>query len=272
MAKKAKRKYSPHPALGKEAADKDRLREATGKSFDEWVALAKRKGPKGQRECRQWLQQEHGHGSRNAWWLASVALAPQDEPDYTDPEGLVAALYSGPKAALRPLHEKVVDLALACGDDVVATSCKTMVPLYRKHVFAELKPTAQGVEVQLAIGDAPAKDRLQPSRGRQPDDRLTHRVVLKSDADVDAEFKGWLAQAYENGAGKLKRSGPVSTPEDLGRALAASAKATATWESSTDSMRREWVMWIESAKQAETRERRIATTIEKLASGKKKAY
>jgi len=274
MAKAAakKSKYSPHPGLMKEGEDREKLRAATGRTFDEWVALARKKGPKTQRECRAWLQKEHGHKMREAWWIATTAVADDDQPNYASPESLVDALYAGPKAALRPVHEKVVDAALACGADVIATSCKTMVPLYRKHVFAELKPVNDSVEVGLSLGDVPAKGRLLPSDGRQPGDRLTHRVLLAKESDVDAEFKRWLATAYENGAGKLKRAETAETPADLAKALTASAKATATWQACTDAMRRDFVLWIESAKQAQTRGRRIEQTLGKLAAGKKKMY
>jgi hypothetical protein len=276
MAKSAARgtkksKYSPHPMLQKEDDDKERLREATGKSFDEWVALARTKGPAAQRACREWLQKEHGLGSRNAWWIASIATSTEG-PTYDAPEKLVDALYSGAKSELRPLHEKVVDAALAQGDDVIATSCKTMVPIYRKHVFAELRPVDGAVEVGLALGDVPAKGRLLPSDGRQPGDRLTHRVMVRSAKDVDAELSGWLAQAYVNGAGKMARSAEVKTPADFAKALKSSPKASDTWDGSSASMRREWIMWIESAKQQETRERRLAQALAKLAAGKKRMY
>jgi len=50
-----KSKYSPHPMLQKEDDDKERLRNATGKTFDAWVALARAKGPAAQRACRELL-------------------------------------------------------------------------------------------------------------------------------------------------------------------------------------------------------------------------
>ena len=210
-------KYKPHPGLAKEAADKERLRAATGRSFEEWVEFARKKGPKEQRACRAWLQSEHGHGSRNAWWLASSAVTPDGEASYSSPEGFVDALYCGDKAALRPVHEAIVDAAIALGDDVVPTSCKTMVPIYRKHVFAEMRPVDGVVEAQLALGDVPAKGRLLAADGRQPGDRLTHRVRLRCVADVDAEFKGWLRAAYANGAGDLVVTPLPSSSLRIGR-------------------------------------------------------
>jgi hypothetical protein len=266
-------KYKPHPGLAKEAEDKVKLKSATGKTFDQWVETTRKRAFVGQKDARMWLQKEQGLGMREAWWIASTALTPPGDANYEDSETLVDALYSGPKAAWRGVHERAVDAAIACGSDVIPTSCQTMVPIYRKHVFMELKPLTDGVLVHFSLGEsAPAKGRLAKADGRMPGDRLTHEVLLTSEKDVDAEFKSWVAQAYENGAGKMKRAASAKTPADLAKALKASAKATATWESCTDAMRRDFVQWIESAKQAETRARRIGQSVEKLAAGKKKMY
>jgi uncharacterized protein YdeI (YjbR/CyaY-like superfamily) len=46
-------------------------------------------------------------------------------------------------------------------------------------------------------------------------------------------------------------------PVDLARALASDPQALTTWEDTTPLARNEWICWIESAKRAETRSRRI---------------
>jgi hypothetical protein len=273
MAKAAKKtsKYSAHPGLAKEAADKERLREATGKTFDQWVELARAKGPKEHAALRTWLREKHGHGSMVSWWLAQSAIATAEE-DYSNPEGFVDELYSGAKAAWRPLHEKAVDAALACGGDVIATSCKTMVPIYRKHVFMELRPVADGVDVQLALGEKPKDRRFEEITNGMPGGRLTHRIVLTSPADLDAGFADALKTAYENGAGKMKRAESAKCPADLSKALKGASKATATWDTCTPAMQRDWILWIESAKQQQTRERRVERAITLLSAGKRKNY
>jgi uncharacterized protein YdeI (YjbR/CyaY-like superfamily) len=57
-------------------------------------------------------------------------------------------------------------------------------------------------------------------------------------------------------------------PEGPPTALAKNAKARAGWEAFPPSHRREYIEWITGAKQAETRARRLAKTIEQVASGK----
>ncbi|MFZ2237854.1 MAG: YdeI/OmpD-associated family protein, partial [Dokdonella sp.] len=60
-------------------------------------------------------------------------------------------------------------------------------------------------------------------------------------------------------------------PADLRKALAANPAAAATWSDITPVARRDWIHWITSGKKAETRDRRIATTCDMLASGKRRA-
>ena len=60
-------------------------------------------------------------------------------------------------------------------------------------------------------------------------------------------------------------------PRDLQKALAtAEPKARALWEDITPIARRDWIHWITSAKQAETRARRVTNACSMLASGKRR--
>jgi hypothetical protein len=59
-------------------------------------------------------------------------------------------------------------------------------------------------------------------------------------------------------------------PEDLKKALPSDAKALETWEDITPLARNEWICWIESAKKAETRTRRIEWGCSSLKEGKRR--
>ena len=59
-------------------------------------------------------------------------------------------------------------------------------------------------------------------------------------------------------------------PTDLRKALAAATKAKTQWEDLTPIARRDFVSWIESAKQPETRQRRIERACSMLAEGKRR--
>ena len=59
-------------------------------------------------------------------------------------------------------------------------------------------------------------------------------------------------------------------PADLRKVFAAAPKAKAQWSDLTPLARKDFVMWIDSAKQSETRKRRIESVPNRLASGKRR--
>jgi hypothetical protein len=68
----------------------------------------------------------------------------------------------------------------------------------------------------------------------------------------------------------LGREPAPKVPADLQVALTASPPARALWKDLTTDGRRIWVRWIDSAKTADTRARRVKRTVEKLSSGKRR--
>ena len=59
-------------------------------------------------------------------------------------------------------------------------------------------------------------------------------------------------------------------PSDLEETLKANPKALATWIDITPLARNEWICWVESAKKAETRHKRIGWGVENLTDGKRR--
>ena len=87
-----------------------------------------------------------------------------------------------------------------------------------------------------------------------------------------AMLKGAGAHAGDTVRLATLRPEPEPTvPADLWVALTASHEAKTLWDDLTTMGRRDWVRWIESAKQPETRTRRVTRTVEQLSSGKRRA-
>jgi len=61
----------------------------------------------------------------------------------------------------------------------------------------------------------------------------------------------------------------IAAPEDLAQALAKNDAARALWGSMAPSHRKEYVGWIEEAKRADTRARRVEKAVEMMAAGVK---
>jgi hypothetical protein len=62
----------------------------------------------------------------------------------------------------------------------------------------------------------------------------------------------------------------IRVPMDLRKALAAAPRAEALWADITPMARRDWILWIISAKQPETRRDRIEKACDMLVSGKRR--
>jgi hypothetical protein len=78
--------------------------------------------------------------------------------------------------------------------------CQTIVPLYRTHVFAQVKPTTRTrVDLGFALArcTTPLSPRLIDTGGAAKGDRITHRIPLQRVEDIDAEVDRWLWLAYE---------------------------------------------------------------------------
>ena len=113
----------------------------------------------------------------------------------------VENMFSGGKAKLRPLYDKLLKLGLKTGKEAKASPCKTIVPLYRNHVFAQIKPTTQTrIDMGFALGDMQPTGRLIDTGGFAKKDRITHRIPITSMDDIDDEVKHWLKVAYDRDA------------------------------------------------------------------------
>ena len=199
-----KQRYDPHPGIAMVRNWIDTLKAKTGRDLDEWTALIKSKGPKDNKSRREWLKREHALGTNSASWLADHAEG-KDDLEEGDAKVYVArageyvdAMFSGSKAALRPLYDKLYDLARSIGDDIGISPGKTIVSIYRNHVIAQIKPSTRArIDFGLALKDTPAKGRLIDTGGLAKKDRITHRIEITSVDDVDAFVEKWLRKAYE---------------------------------------------------------------------------
>jgi hypothetical protein len=195
--------YSVHPGVQMVQDWIATLPEKTGRSLDEWIQLVLEHGPATEKERRVWLKEQHKLGTNGAWWIAERAegkgLEDGDPVAYLKAAAAyVEAMYAGPKAGLRPIHDKLIELGRSLGQDVRICPCQTIVPLYRHHVFAQIKPTTRTrIDFGFALRDTPATGRLIDTGGWAKKDRITHRIPITSVQEIDAEVKKWLKAAYD---------------------------------------------------------------------------
>lgn len=147
--------------------------EKTGKSVPEWIKLARNTGLKKHKEIVTWLKTEHGVSHSYANYIALQTLKASEGPTVGGDE--VAALFAGPKSALKPLYDELVATVKTFGKDVEIAPKKNNVSVRRSKQFALLQPsTATRLDVGLILKDVKPAGRLEASGSFNA--MFTHRV------------------------------------------------------------------------------------------------
>jgi hypothetical protein len=196
--------YGVHPSVAMVQKWLTELKEETGRSIEEWLALVKRVGPKDEKSRREWLKTKHKLGTNKASWIAERAEGKgwEDTPEayLKAARQYVEDQYAGPKEKLRPVFDELLTLGKSIGSDVKACPCRTIVPLYREHVFAQIKPTTNSrIDLGFALTHYKGKlpKRLIDTGGLAKKDRITHRIEITATEQIDSDVKKWLKTAYD---------------------------------------------------------------------------
>lgn len=123
-----------------------------------------------------------------------------------------------------------------------------------------------------------------PSRGKTMVEGTINSFPFRAALEPNGKGSHWLrvnktmrdaagADAVDTVTVEITRDGEepeIRVPMDLRKALAAAPLAQVGWEDITPMARRDWIFSISSAKQPETRRRRIEKACDMLASGKRR--
>jgi hypothetical protein len=127
--------------------------------------------------------------------------------------------------------------------------------------------------------DASAK---LPSRGMATVEGTLNGAPFRAALEPDGQKSHWLKVDRKLSEAAAAVAGDMVTleiepeaveptmPADLRKALAAAPKARALWDDITTIARTDWIHWITSARQPETRARRVENACSMLAAGKRR--
>jgi len=169
----------------------------SGKPLAELKALVQSSGRSKHGEIRDMLKRDLGlgHGDANTlthYALDSIGPAAVESPAAADP--LVDEFYAGPKAPLRPIHDRIMAAIHEIGPFEIAPK-KTYLSLRRKKQFAMVGPaTNTRIEVGLNMKDVPATDRLLLL---PPGGMCQYKVKVTTIEEADQELIAWIRQAYD---------------------------------------------------------------------------
>ena len=175
----------------------DNIQKKTGKSFDELAAIVRNSGLTKHGEVRDYLKHELGlgHGDANTLVHAVLQSDGQRAAEGKSQGAVLDEIYSGAKAHMRPIHEKLMKEIHKLGEFEIVPK-KGYVSLRRKKQFAMLGPkTNTRFEVGLNARDFKKNTRLL----EQPKGSMCNYIVNLTDVkEVDSELIAWIRSAYES--------------------------------------------------------------------------
>ena len=175
------------------------IEKRTGKTIDELSRIIKASGITKHGEVRDWLKQELslGHGDANTLVHVAFKSSPAVTDDVESAGAAADRIYTGPKTALRPIHDAVMTAVSAFGEFEIAPK-KTYLSLRRKKQFAMVGPaTNTRIEVGLNMKGVPATSRLE---ALPPGGMCQYRVRVAEAGDVDKELLSWIRRVYDESA------------------------------------------------------------------------
>lgn len=172
------------------------IEKRTGKSLAQLTAIVKSSGLSKHGELVKMLKTDLGMGHGDANTLVHVARKSdgQSAAEGLSMSQVLDGLYSGKKAELRPIHDKLM-LAIRKFGEFEEAPKKTYVSYRRKKQFTMIGPaTNTRVEVGLNVKGLKADDRLLELPAGQ---MCNYKVKLTDVGEVDATLIAWIKSAYD---------------------------------------------------------------------------
>ena len=166
------------------------IQKKTGKSLSELGQILAATGFAKHTELMNFAKQELGLGHGDA----NMLVLHLRNADVAKPDDTLDAIYAGPKAALRPIHEKFLAALAAFGPFEIVPK-KANVSLRRKKQFALIGPaTNSRVEIGFNMPTLDGGPRLEavPPGGMCP-----YRVKVTAAEEIDKELLDWTRRAYD---------------------------------------------------------------------------
>lgn len=169
------------------------LEARTGRSFADWIAAAKGSGRQKHKALVDWLKADQGltHGYANL--VAHKTFA--SDAGSSDGDALMAAMFAGPKAAVKPIYDRVAGIVAALEGSAFAPK-KGYVSFRRSKQYGLAQPsTKDRLDLGLNLKGVEPTGRLEASGSFNA--MVSHRIRLTAPHQVDDEVAGWIRSAWE---------------------------------------------------------------------------
>ncbi len=154
------------------------LERDTGRTLDEWVAIAKTCPETRHRARLAWFKEQHGLAQNRASLVLSAAFPP--EAGWSQPEILADALWKNPQSCALL---DAVKASMATLPDVITGQRKAFTAFSRNYQFAAARPDGDALILGLAVPPEAASTLVPPTRAGWSD-RLKAQARISTPADL----------------------------------------------------------------------------------------
>lgn len=172
----------------------ENLYKNTGKTLEEWIAIANSANFQKHGEMVKFLKETHGltHGFAN---LVAHKAKGSDAGSAASQDDLIAQQYQG-KEHFKPIYDHLMSVIQSFGNDIEIAPKNAYVSLRRKKQFATLNPaTKTRFEIGINLKGQAPQGKLQAEK---PNAMCSHKINISDINDIDPEVIGWIKTAYEN--------------------------------------------------------------------------
>ena len=173
----------------------DNIKAKTGKTADDFKAMAAEKGLTKTAEIMAWLKSDFGLGHGHA--MAIVHLLVHQEHREASPDDKADKLFSGNKEKWCKSYDELIEKVTAFGADVTTSAGQTYINLLRGgKKFAIIQPSsAERLDIGIKLKEAESGGRFEAAGAWNA--MVTHRVRITQPEQIDGQVIDWLKQAYD---------------------------------------------------------------------------
>jgi hypothetical protein len=173
----------------------DNIKAKTGKTGDDFKAMAAEKSLTKTGDIMAWLKSDFGLGHGHA--MAIVHLIVHEEHHSSGPDDKVGKLFAGNKEKWRKYYDTIVKEVSGFGADVSTSPGQTYVNLLRNgKKFAIVQPSsAERLDIGIKLKGAAPSGKFEEAGVWNA--MVTHRVRVIQPGQIDPEVISWLKRAYD---------------------------------------------------------------------------
>ena len=167
------------------------IEDETGKSFAEWVIIARACPETTHKKRLLWFKENHNLGVNRASTILSAAF--EEGLGWDNPEELLNRLWKIPET--REIYDEIETYTKSLGSDVIVGPRKTFSGFSRKYQFAAARPVRGRVRLGLSLD--PQEYGLEPrNKSDSWSERLRSVLVVSAPKEIDDVVKAHIKSAW----------------------------------------------------------------------------